>query len=78
MPRTTVKLDASVLGDLKRLQKKEGKSLGRLISERLAASLAKENRTPDPARLERKSRAMGARVDLEDKEALRTALDRER
>lgn len=77
MPRTTVDLDASVLRELKRLQAKEGKSLGQLISERLAAALAREKQPSAPARLEWTSRAMGARLDLEDKEAVRAALERD-
>jgi predicted nucleic acid-binding protein len=39
MPRTTVDIDAPVLRDLKRLQKQEGKSLGRLVSDLLAQAL---------------------------------------
>ena len=76
MPRTTVDIDAAVLRDLKRLQKREGKALGRLISEIVAAALARgeaaDEGTPP---FSWKSRAMRARVDLEDKEAVRAALD---
>lgn len=76
MARTTVDIDDAVLRDLKRLQKREGKTLGRLISELVGASLS-GNR---PARaaatpLQWTARAMGARVDLEDEEAVRAALD---
>jgi hypothetical protein len=78
MPRTTVDLDASVLRELKRLQAREGKSLGQLISERLAPVLARDQRPAEPPPLEWISRTMGARLDLEDKEALRAALDRKR
>jgi mRNA-degrading endonuclease RelE of RelBE toxin-antitoxin system len=77
MPRTTLDLDASVLRDLKRLQKRAGKSLGQLVSELVTAALARskagELQAEAPAAW--KARAMGARVDLEDKEALRAALD---
>lgn len=74
MPRTTVDIDASVLRELKQWSRKEGKSLGRLISELLAVALKSERRTEDkPFRWH--SQAMVARVDLEDKEALIEMLD---
>jgi hypothetical protein len=80
MPRTTVNIDAPVLRDLKRLQKEEGKSLGRLMSDLLAEALGRLRREKPAAspRLEWKSRPMKARVDLTDKEAVRAALEREK
>lgn len=76
MPRTTLDIEATVLRDLKRLQKREGKALGRLVSELLARALAEEKdgvREAPPFRWQ--SRPMRARVDLEDKEAVRRALE---
>ena len=77
MPRTTLDIDASVLRELKRLQKRVGKSLGQLVSELVAAALARSKavstKVESPATWT--ARPMGARVDLEDKEALRSALD---
>lgn len=77
MPRTTLNIDAPVLRDLKRLQRREKKPLGRLVSELLARAL----RQPATVRVEAPgfrwtSRAMRARIDLGDKEAVRAALDR--
>lgn len=76
MARTTVDIDASVLRELKRLQKRAGKPLGQLISELVAAALAREDEGTEEARpFQWTSRPMGARVDLEDKGAVRAALD---
>ena len=76
MARTTVDIEASVLRELKRLQKREGKSLGQLISELVAAALAREKDTSEEGQPFRwTSRPMGARLDLADKEAVRAALD---
>ena len=76
MPRTTVDIEAAVLRELKRLQKREGKPLGQLISELVAAALAEEEEAPKARRPFRwQSRAMQARVDLEDKEAVQAALE---
>lgn len=47
MPRTTLNIDGSVLGELKRLQRQEGKSLGQLVSELLARVLA-DDPTAEP------------------------------
>lgn len=76
MARTTVDIDATVLRDLKRLQKRDGKPLGQLISELVAAALAREETTEaDLPPFTWTARPMGARIDLEDKEAVRAALD---
>lgn len=75
MPRTTVDLDALILRQLKRRAREEGKSLGDVISEIVAPSLAA---TPPPKRppLHWHTSRMGPpKVDLEDKDALRRALD---
>jgi hypothetical protein len=74
--RTTVDIDAPILRDLKRLQKQERKSLGRLISELLAQALGKRNAgAQKPASFEWISRPMGARLDLGDKEAVMAAME---
>ncbi len=75
--RTTLDIDDPILKEVKALQKKQGKSLGRLISELLARALHQEHRA---ARQERRQptlvcQGMGAWIDLEDKEALHAALD---
>ena len=74
MPRTTLDIDAGVLRELKKRGRREGKSLGRLVSELVAASLSREEDEPSPA-LEWTSKSMDQRVDLEDKEAVYRALE---
>lgn len=75
MPRTTIDIDATVLRELKRLGRKEGKTLGQLASELLTRALAREQEAkPEPA-FTWASQDMGARVDLEDDEAVRAALE---
>ena len=68
--RTTLDIDDPVLHELKRLQAKEGKSLGRLVSDLLARAL-KEGSTPDAASTPSRwiAKPMGARVNLSDKDA---------
>ena len=74
--RTTVDIDDPILKDLKKIQKKEGKSLGRLISDLLAHALGNRKSAKASARPARWiSKAMGARIDLADREALYAAME---
>jgi hypothetical protein len=76
--RTTVDIDAPVLKDLKKIQQKEGKSLGRLISDLLAQALGERKSAKAPTRPPRWiSKPMGARIDLADHEALYAAMEKE-
>jgi hypothetical protein len=73
MPRTTIDLDAAVLRALKRRQRKEGKTMGRIASELLAQALASDVAPTPPFRWI--ARPMGALVDLDDKDAVWRTLD---
>jgi hypothetical protein len=73
MPRTTIDLDAGILRELKR-RKRPGQSLGRLASELLASALHEPAPTTAPP-LHWRSARMDARVDLDDKDAVRRATD---
>jgi len=74
MPRTTIDLDAGVLRELKRRRRESGQSIGQIASELLTGALKPSNGPRnDPVRW--RSAKMSARVDLDDKEALRRALD---
>lgn len=74
--RTTLDLDAAVLRELKRRKRTTGQSIGKIVSELLATALRDSNGRRAPAApLRWKSAPMGARVDLDDKEAVRRALE---
>lgn len=74
--RTTVDIDEPILKDLKRLQRKAGGSLGRLISDLLARALREpQNSAVETPRVRWNSQPMGARVDLADKDAVYAAMD---
>jgi len=74
--RTTLDIDDPILRDLKQLQQREGKSLGRLVSDLLAASLAARREGPAaPPAFRWAHQAMAARVDLRDKDAVLDAMD---
>jgi hypothetical protein len=73
VPRTTMDIDAAVLRQLNDRKRREGKTLGRLVSELLAPAL-REDAGP-PRRPAWTSRPMRVRVDLEDRQAVRRALE---
>ncbi len=75
MTRTTIDIDAVVLRQLHERKRREQKTLGQLVSELLARALCDEEAASRPHPLEWTSRPMQARVDLEDKEAVRRALE---
>jgi hypothetical protein len=75
--RTTLDIDDTILRELKRLQKKEKKSLGRLVSDLLASAL-RQGAPKGQVRREFRwfSQRMEARVDLGDHDAILEVLDR--
>jgi hypothetical protein len=77
MPRTTLNLDPSVIGELRQRSKRERKSIGELASQLLARGLREgEGREAEPPPFSWVSRDLGRpAVDLGDKEALNALLD---
>ena len=76
--RTTVDIDTPVMKDLKKIRQKEGKSLGRLISDLLAQALGERKSAKAPTKPPKWiSKRMGARIDLADHEALYAAMESE-
>jgi len=76
MARTTLDLDATVLRQLRARGRRERKSMGALASEILARGLSEPAHTTARHKFEWRTWDMGTPlVDLEDKEAVRRALD---
>lgn len=74
MARTTLDLDPIVTDALRARAKREGKSMGQVASEALAAALADGPMDPPP--FEWKTHDMGLPlIDLEDKDELYRILD---
>ncbi len=74
--RTTVDIDEPVLKELRRLQKREGRPLGRVMSDLLADALGRRRQgQAAPPGFSWTSRSMEARVDLADKDAVQAALN---
>lgn len=77
--RTTIDIDAPILREVKALQKKQGRSMGRIVTDLLADALARRRgRLPAAQEFRWISRPMRALVDLGDKEAVYRALDSDR
>ena len=74
--RTTLDIEAPVLKELRELQKREGGTLGALVSRLLAEVLARRPKKPVTPALEWTVKPMGALVDLADKDVVYAILDR--
>ncbi len=72
--RTTLDIDPTVLRELKKRGRREGKTLGRVVSELLTTAL-NSSQPEVPTAFRWTARPMGARLDLEDNEAVRRALE---
>jgi plasmid stability protein len=75
MARTTLDLDPNVLRELRRRSSREGKSMGQVASELLARAVANTADMPAPEFAWTTADLGLPRVDLEDPEAVRRALD---
>jgi hypothetical protein len=73
--RTTLDIDDPILGEVKAIQEKEGRSLGSVVSELLADALARRRQPPHHTSFRWTSRHMNSRVDLADKETVDAAMD---
>lgn len=78
MVRTTVDIEAPILRELKALGQREGRPLGKLISELVAEALA-QRREPHqpPPHLTWIAKPMHARIDWADAAALAAILDQD-
>ena len=76
--RMTADIPAPILDALKQLQATEGGSLSDVVSGLLADTLARQRAGSVEFDLNWNSKAMQARVDLTDKEAVHAPLNRER
>lgn len=74
--RTTVDIDDRILKDLKKIQRQERQSLGRLISNLLAQALGQRQSAKSSIQPTHWiSKPMGVRVDLADREAVYQAME---
>ena len=76
--RTTVDIDDPVLREVKALHKKEGRSMGAIVSELLADALTRRKASRSLAPFRWTSRPMNALVDLRDKDAVYAAMETRR
>ena len=75
MTRTTLDIDGPILNDLKKLQEREGKTLGRLVSDLLADAISRHSDKPAKRRFTWESQTMEPLVDLADKDAVFAAME---
>ena len=70
--RTTIDIDAPILREIRALQRKQGRSMGRIVTDLLADALARRAgpTATQTQELRWTTRPMRALVDLADKEAV--------
>lgn len=73
--RTTINIAAPILEELRKLQSREGGSLGDIVSRLLAETLETHRAREALTELEWNSKPMRVGVDLADKEAVYAVLD---
>ena len=74
--RTTLDIEGVVLTELREIQKREGGTLGSIVSRLLVEALGRRSRRAVSPAFRWTARKMEARVDLADKEAVYAILDR--
>jgi hypothetical protein len=77
MARTTIDIDDPILNEVRAIQKREGRSMGKIVSQLLAEALNKKKSSPKQHKLKWISRPMRSLVDLSDKHEVYRILDRE-
>lgn len=77
MARTTIDIDDPILKEVKAIQKKEGRSMGKIVSQLLAEALVKQKSSVKSPRFKWISRPMRSHVDLADKDEVYRILDRD-
>ena len=77
MSRTTLDIDGSILNEIRRIQRKERRSMGKIVSQLLADALSSRCESKERADFKWISRPMQAMIDLNDKDALYAALEEE-
>jgi len=75
MTRTTLDIDDPVLQEIKNRRLKDGRSLGKIVSQLLAEALSREKTPIEKTSFKWISQPMHARMDISDKEALYSALE---
>jgi len=77
MAEPLVHIQPTVLRQLEKIQREEGKPLERVVSELLTEALSRRQGSHPAAQLDWISKPMKARFDLSEKERLYTALDQQ-
>jgi hypothetical protein len=77
MARTTIDIDDPILKEIKAIQKEDGRSMGKIVTQLLAEALSKQQSADKKSAFKWISRSMRSRVDLSDKDEVYRILDRD-
>jgi hypothetical protein len=76
MAQTTIDIESPILTEVKNLQRQDGRSMSKIVSQLLAEPLAQRKNKAKVSRFKWHSRRMRAFIDLSDKDVLYKNLDR--
>ncbi|MFW5811169.1 MAG: antitoxin [Thermodesulfobacteriota bacterium] len=77
MARTTIDIDTPILEEIRAIQKREKRSMGKIVTQLLSEALAVRKSPSKPPTFKWVTKSMNAQVDLSDKDALYAILDKE-
>jgi hypothetical protein len=77
MARTTIDIDDPILNEIRAIQKKEGRSMGKIVSQLLAEALVKQKSSSKAPGIKWISRPMRSYLDLSDKDEVYRILDQD-
>ena len=77
MARTTIDIDDPILKEIRAIQKKDGRSMGKIVSQLLAEALIKQKTFAKQPRFNWISRPMGLLLDMADRDEVYRILDKD-
>jgi len=77
MARTTIDIDDPILNEIRAIQKREGRSMGKIVSQLLAEALVKQKSSSKTPGFNWISRPMRSLLDLSDKDEVYRILDQD-
>ena len=75
MARTTIDIDDPILKEIRAIQKREGRSMGKIVSQLLAEALIEQKASAKTPKFKWISRPMRSLVDISDKDEVYRILD---
>jgi hypothetical protein len=77
MARTTIDIDPPILEEIRAIQKRDKRSMGKIVTQLVTEALAARKSSSKPPKFNWITKPMNARVNLSDKDVLYSILDKD-